>query len=97
MANVDQDQQLQMAMLKVLAQPPESLLAMFDRLNISWERVRGGTEYICKDDVLIINWRDFREGEETLQKQGPVLKKLMKELESQGFTIPKNPLAGGEQ
>jgi len=69
---------MQMAMLKLLSQPPEQILSLFERLEIPWERTN-----IDEDSCLVILWSDLMEGERRNQQEGPFIRKLVEELKSE--------------
>lgn len=64
------DQQNQMlTLLKVISQPPETILNLFDRLGLPWNRT---------GDEMVIKWSDFTKAEKENQEQGPILKRLLR-------------------
>ena len=74
---------IQKAMLKLLATPPESILNMFERLQIPWQRIAPGQQIAIKDDnVFVVKWSDLVVGETRNQKEGPFIKKLLGEIKS---------------
>lgn len=71
----ERSQAAQMAMVKLMSQPPETILNLFERLNISWQKVD-----FEDGPHLIVKWADLMEGEKRNQTAGPFIKKLVEEM-----------------
>ena len=84
--------------MKHMGEPPESFLAMLDRLDVPWVKEEGN---------LIIKWSDFLAGEQRNPEQGSILKRLYgsgadntyknlgKERPQGEQTTPTPPTTGG--
>lgn len=78
-----------MILLKAIGSPPESLVALFDRLEIPWDR-----KQIDGVNCIVIQWKEFMAGEKRNQEQGPILKRIAEEsaANSQSRTESTGPL-----
>lgn len=68
-----------MKVLSIIASPPETLVTLFDRLSMKWERKYVGREGEYPYGALVVDWREFMKAEKENQTQGPVLKRLLTE------------------
>lgn len=68
----------QAAMMKLLGAKPEPIIAMFDRLEIPWERVK-----IDGEIVFQMKWGDLMTAERRLQSEETFMEKMAKELKDQ--------------
>lgn len=65
-----------MAIVKLLATPPEPLMELIERLEIPWDKKKNDDG----EQVLVIKWSDWRAGEQRNQAAGPFIKKVMEQL-----------------
>lgn len=63
---------------RALSAPPESLLALFERLALPYRIVEPDGEYVT-ETLIVINHQDFMAAEETNQKQGSIIQRLYPE------------------
>jgi hypothetical protein len=75
---VDKRQAAQQIFLRMLAQPPETIMNMFDRLEIPWARTKVSGE-MC----MVVKWKDLMEGEQANQSQGSQMKRMLVELQTE--------------
>jgi hypothetical protein len=66
-----------LSLLQAISQPPESMVEMFERINLRWKREYVGGEGEYPSGALIIDWKQFMAAEKELQLQGPILKRLL--------------------
>jgi hypothetical protein len=79
LAQMPEDKRNQMLqMLKLLSAPPETLLNLFERVGVRWERRYLDSENY-PDGAMVIDWRSFTKAEAINQQQGPIMKRMLTE------------------
>lgn len=68
-----------MAIVKLLSTPPEPLMELIERLEIPWDKRKNDDG----EQILVIKWSDWREGERRNQAAGPFIKKVMEQLKTE--------------
>ena len=61
----------QAAMMKLLAAQSESIISMFDRLGVEWER-----RNIKDESYIVIKWSELMKGERALQDSPTFLQRI---------------------
>ena len=79
----ERQQATQRALLKLLATPPESLLSLFERLEIPWQKMD-----LEEGTMFMVKWKDLMAGEKRNQTEGPFIKKLVEELKHELASDP---------
>lgn len=65
-----------MTLLQAISKSPESMVDLFERLGLRWERRYLDSE-VYSEGAMVIDWKQFMAAEKELQNQGPVLKRLI--------------------
>jgi hypothetical protein len=60
----------------ILSAPPESIIALLDRLEIHWTRTNLPLFEQGEQDCMVIKWSDLMEGEERNREQGSIMKRF---------------------
>lgn len=72
----DAQRQQMLTLLQAISKPPETIIQMFDRIGLPWER-RNLDPETYPAGAVVIDWRNLMVAEMVLQEQGPILKQLM--------------------